>query len=136
MVLPTTFSMSFFLFILGALSVWRLTHLFYAEDGPWDLLVRLRSRAGRGFWGGLLDCFYCLSLWIAIPFVFLLGENWRQRVLLWPALSASAIIIQRIAFRDPAPTTVEYFEQKEEQSDVLLRSKESEISRPDVGSDL
>ena len=27
-----------------------------------------RGLAGSGVWGGLLDCFYCLSLWIAIPF--------------------------------------------------------------------
>src|SRR2546426_7890642 len=89
--------MSFFIFMLGLLSVWRLTHLIYAEDGPWELLVQLRSRAGHGFWGGLLDCFYCLSLWIAIPFAFLIGGTWRERLLLWLSFSAGAIFVDRAA---------------------------------------
>ena len=65
--------MRFYWLPVGVLCVWRLTYLFYAEDGPWDLLARLRRAAGDGFWGGLLDCFYCLSLWISTPFAYLLG---------------------------------------------------------------
>ena len=48
--------------VLGTLAVWRITHLLQAEDGPWDVVVRLRRRTGTGFWGQLLDCFYCLSV--------------------------------------------------------------------------
>src|SRR5207302_5380198 len=44
-------------FMLGVLAVWRLTHLLTDEDGPFDWIARLRRRAG-----GLMDCFYCLSL--------------------------------------------------------------------------
>jgi hypothetical protein len=36
---------------LAALCAWRITHLLQAEDGPWDFVVRLRRRAGTGFWG-------------------------------------------------------------------------------------
>ena len=92
-------------FLLGALAVWRLTHLFAAEDGPSHLIVRLRQRAGSGFWGSLLDCFYCLSLWISVPFALLLSGQWREWILLWPALSAAAILLEhainRVA-RQPA----------------------------------
>ncbi len=88
--------MKFYWLILAVLNVWRGTHLLNAEDGPADLLVRLRCSVGDGFWGSLLDCFYCLSLWIAAPFAVLLGENWRERVLVWPALSAGAILLERI----------------------------------------
>ena len=65
--------MVFYWLVLGILGVWRITHLFYAEDGPWDIFVRLRKLAGSGFWGKLLDCFYCLSLWIAVPFALVLA---------------------------------------------------------------
>lgn len=82
--------------LLGALCVWRVSHLLYGEDGPWDVFVRLRRRAGEGFWGSLLDCFYCLSVWIAAPFAYLLGGGWEERLLLWPALSAGAIVIERL----------------------------------------
>jgi hypothetical protein len=82
--------------LLGALGVWRGTHLLNAEDGPWSMLVRLRRVAGSGVWGELLDCFYCLSLSIAIPFALVIGVNWKERLLLWPALSASAILLERV----------------------------------------
>jgi hypothetical protein len=82
-------------FVLCLLTVWRITHLFQAEDGPWDVSIHLRRAAGDGFWGKLLDCFYCLSLWVAAPLAFLLGESWRERALLWPALSAGASLLEQ-----------------------------------------
>jgi hypothetical protein len=107
--------MRFYWFTLGVLSLWRVTHLINAEDGPWDVLARLRQRAGSGFWGRLLGCFYCLSLSLAVPFAFLLGEGWRERLLLWPALSAGSILLDRLtAVQPPA----QYVEDKQ---NVLLR---------------
>lgn len=82
-------------FVVGVLVVWRITHLIQAEDGPWDVVVRLRARAGDGWVGQAMDCFYCLSLWIALPLAALLGANWLQQLLLWPALSAGAILLER-----------------------------------------
>lgn len=88
--------------LLGILVVWRITHLVQAEDGPWDVVVRLRARAGSGWAGQLMDCFYCLSLWIAVPFALLLGATWFERLLLWPALSAGAILLERATARASA----------------------------------
>jgi len=81
--------------------------LLNAEDGPFDLIVELRRRAGDGFWGPLLDCFYCLSLWVALPVALLSGRPWRERLLLWPGLSAGAILLQRLSDRPPAALYVE-----------------------------
>jgi hypothetical protein len=90
----------FYFLILAILAVWRLTHLLQAEDGPWDIVVRLRRVAGNGGAGKVMDCFYCLSLWIAMPFGFLLAERWSERVLLWLALSAGAILLQRVSHKE------------------------------------
>jgi hypothetical protein len=89
--------MKFYQLVLGILVVWRLTHLLSRENGPWDLLAHLRRLAGTGMLGELLACFYCLSLWIAAPLAVILEEGWRARVLLWPALSAGAILLERLA---------------------------------------
>src|SRR3954464_11750238 len=89
--------MRFYGLVLGTLAVWRITHLLQAEDGPGHLVVRLRLRAGEGFWGDVLDCFNCLSLWIAAPFAYPLGRRWTDRFLLWLALSAAAILLNRVA---------------------------------------
>ena len=82
--------------LLAALAVWRVTHLLHAEDGPFDCFVRMRTGLGEGFWGKLLDCFYCLSVWIAAPAALVLGNNWLQRCLLWLSLSAVAIFMERV----------------------------------------
>ena len=83
--------------LLGVLCVWRVTHLFQAEDGPWDVIVRIRRAAGEGFAGQLLDCFYCLSLWVALPVACLAGRTAGERVLLWLAFSGGAILLERPA---------------------------------------
>lgn len=89
----------FYWLVVGILVTWRLTHLLYGEDGPWNLLGRLRQAVGNGFFGSLMDCFYCLSLWVAIPFALLLGRDWKQQMLLLPALSGGAILLERITVR-------------------------------------
>lgn len=87
--------MSFYWLTLAILATWRITHFLQAEDGPWEVVVRLRRKMGEGFWGSLMDCFYCLSVWIAVPLALWLGESWWERLLLWPALSAGAILLER-----------------------------------------
>ena len=116
--------MNVYWFALSVLCVWRITHLLQAEDGPGDALVKLRGIAGNGFVGKLLDCFYCLSLWVAAPIAFLVPETQLERLLWWPALSAGAILLERITSqrRDDEPAL--YFEDKEK-PDALLRTDES-----------
>lgn len=106
--------MKFYWLVLGILSVWRMTHLLHAEDGPWDLLVRLREAFGASLGGKLLDCFFCLSLWLAAPLAFFLGENLKERLLLWPALSAGAILLERLQARASSAPAAIYFEDKGE----------------------
>ena len=113
-------SVSFYWFGVAVLAVWRLTHLLNAEDGPWDAIVRLRRLAGDGMFGRLLDCFYCLSLWISAPIACLLHQTWGERLLVWPALSAGAILLERITGRTPAPPVALYREGQEGE-DVVLR---------------
>jgi hypothetical protein len=85
-----------FYFFVTVLAVWRLTHLLLAEDGPFDVIVSLRRACGKGFFGQLMDCFYCLSLWTAAPAAFVLAQRWLDGLLLWFALSASAILFERV----------------------------------------
>jgi hypothetical protein len=115
--------MYFYEFLLGVLSVWRITHLLQAEDGPWDVVVHLRRRAGAGFWGQLLDCFYCLSLWIAAPCAIYLGGTLSQRILLWPALSAGAILLERVTDRGHGEAPALFIEESEDE--YVLRQSEN-----------
>jgi hypothetical protein len=105
--------MPFYSFLLGALAVWRITHLFNAEDGPWDLLVKFRRALGTGMAGGLLDCFYCLSLWVSAPIAYWVGQGWEERLLLWPALSGAAILLERLSMSTERPAPPLYNEEHE-----------------------
>jgi hypothetical protein len=114
-------------FTLSVLCVWRISHLLQAEDGPGDLLVRLRRMAGSGFVGKLLDCFYCLSLWVAAPLAYFVPETRLERLLWWPALSAGAILLERVTAPRSGGAPAFYFEDRfedKEKPDVMLRTKE------------
>lgn len=88
--------MNWYLFIISILAVWRVTHLIQAEDGPFDLIFKLRKLAGKSITGSLMDCFLCLSIWVALLPAIYFGITWAERILLVPALSAGAIFLNRI----------------------------------------
>ena len=83
-------------FVICALAVWRITHLLSQEDGPFDVIFKLRKLFGQGFFGDLLDCFYCLSLWIAVPFAIFLCTEWLQGIIVWLALSGAACLLFKL----------------------------------------
>ena len=87
--------MTFAALAIEVLCVWRITHLLNAEDGPWEIVVKLRAAAGDGIAGQAMDCFYCLSLWVSLPLAWLIGRGIFERVLMWLAFSAGAILLER-----------------------------------------
>ena len=107
-------------FTMCILAAWRVTHLLAREDGPEDLIFRLRARLGDSVLGRAMDCFYCLSVWIALPFALLLPGSWLDRVLGWLALSGAACLLERV-------TT------KLEEAPHVLRSKEGDDGEPGGG---
>ena len=121
----STGTMRFYWLIIGTLAAWRVTHLLSAEDGSWEIVVRIRKTMGGGFAGRLLDCFNCLSLWVAIPFAFFVGESARERFYLWLAFSGGAILLERITSSEAAP--LPYIEERGD-SDVMLREREKPVA--------
>ena len=86
--------------VLAVLATWRVTHLLAAEDGPADLVARLRARLGASWPGKILDCFYCLSLWVAAPAALFVSRAPLAWFLTWLALSGAACLLERVG-RDP-----------------------------------
>ena len=102
--------MTVFLFVITALAVWRVTHLIGKEDGPFDVIFLIRKKAGAGFFGSLLDCFYCLSIWIALPPALWFGKGWLEKILFWLALSGAACLLEQATTKNESPGKPEYFE--------------------------
>ncbi|MDP4301077.1 DUF1360 domain-containing protein [Leptothrix discophora] len=85
------------LFVLCTLATWRLTHLLAREDGPGDLIVRLRSQLGTSWLGAMMDCFFCLSLWVAVPLTWTFDLTWPASLLMWLAMSGAACLLERVS---------------------------------------
>jgi hypothetical protein len=114
-------------FVVAALATWRVTHLIVYEDGPWDVIARLRRLAGSGFFGKLMDCFYCLSLWISAVAAVALAPRIREGIFLWLAISGAACLLNRIG-RDQV-VVEQLGESQGGEEDVLLRTESGESGR-------
>jgi hypothetical protein len=90
-------------FALASLATWRVSHLLTAEDGPWEVVVRVRQSLGSGVLGQLMDCFYCLSVWIAAPISLVVARRLQGAILTWLALSGAACLLERVAERSADP---------------------------------
>ena len=109
-------------FALASLATWRVTHLLAEEDGPADLVLKLRIRLGAGVLGVWMDCFQCLSLWIAAPFAIAVAQSLAEGVLAWLALSGAACLLERIgAARRELPAHALEF--PEDNDHDMLRSR-------------
>ena len=89
-------------FVLCTFAAWRLTHLIVAEDGPWDLIVRLRAQLGDRMAGRVMDCFYCSSVWIAVPFPFIMTHGALNWFVCWLAISGAASLLEQASNREKA----------------------------------
>jgi hypothetical protein len=83
-------------FVLTVLATWRVTHLLANEDGPADLIVRFRSWLGARLVGRMMDCFNCLSLWIASLAAISVTRTPVDWLLTWLALSGATCLLERL----------------------------------------
>ena len=104
-------------FVVAVLATWRVTHLLANEDGPADVIFRLRRRVGEGFVGSLMDCFNCMSLWIAAPAALFVSTSALAWVFSWLALSGGACLLERLGGGSAGAQPDS--KQREESDDVL-----------------
>ena len=107
-----------FPFVLGAFATWRVAHLLAHEDGPWDTVLRLRVALGNGLWGRLLDCFHCVSLWVAAPVALAVARDPVEWLLAWLGVSGAACLLERLGRTPPA-----IIQPAEGDQDGLLRTE-------------
>jgi Protein of unknown function (DUF1360) len=86
--------------LVSILAVWRLTYLLAYEEGPFQLFQRIRRCLIKWRLGAALSCFYCLSLWIALPVtgftISSANTSYSSFFLLWLAYSGGAILLERL----------------------------------------
>ncbi len=98
-------------FVLAVLATWRVTHLLASEDGPADLIFRFRRLLGQSLAGTLMDCFNCLSLWVAAPMALFVSRQATEWLVSWLAISGGACLLERLGrepvIAQPAPQSSE-----------------------------
>ena len=87
-------------FVLAVLATWRVTHLLASEDGPGDIIFRFRRLLGQSPAGKLMDCFNCLSLWVAAPMALFVSRQATVWFMGWLAISGGACLLERLG-REP-----------------------------------
>jgi hypothetical protein len=128
---------NWFRFTLAVLATWRVTHLLTSEDGPADLIVRFRAFLGESVVGKLIDCFYCLSLWLGAPAALFVSRDPVEWLVSWLATSGGACLLER-AFGKQAqesesaviePLTATALEEVQGDVDHVLRTEKSVIEK-------
>ena len=83
-------------YIVVVIVVWRIAHLISSEDGPFDLIIKIRKFAGNTFFGKLMDCFYCLSIWIGLFCAFYVAKGWQEIILITFFYSGASILLEKL----------------------------------------
>lgn len=83
-------------FVVAALATWRISaSLYYGKEFSW-LRYRLTAETDTDdvplkFWGRQIECFWCVSFWVALPVTAVAFVWWP--VLVPFALSGAAVLL-------------------------------------------
>ena len=113
--------------VLAVLATWRVTHLLASEDGPADIIVRFRALLGQSLAGKLMDCFHCLSLWIAALAALFVSRQPLEWLFCWLAISGAACLLERLG---QPPVVVEPAQTFEGDLDHVLRTEADGVREP------
>jgi hypothetical protein len=65
--------------VIAGLIAYRVSRIVIADDGPFDVLANLRARASINkqdtWWRRGLACMACVSFWVGVVSIFVLGER-------------------------------------------------------------
>lgn len=86
--------------LIAGLAGWRLASMLVGETGPWHIFERVRDRVAaepghpEGFWGELLSCIWCTSVWTSTAawLLYYLSPQAVSLVAVW----AVAMIVEGI----------------------------------------
>jgi len=89
---------SIFIFLLSTLAVWRIGHMILDENGPFNVFGKLANYTDKlkykdGGLKQLLNCFYCMSVYLSIPFSIYLANNVLEFFIYVLAMSALSIFL-------------------------------------------
>jgi hypothetical protein len=88
--------------VIGTLVTWRVSHLLVEEEGPGQLVTRLRAAVGATPLAGVLDCFGCTSIWVGAAVASVVAgprATILDRAVGGLAVSGAAFLVQKMISR-------------------------------------
>jgi len=97
-------------FLIYGAATWRIASLLVQENGPFHIFRWMRERFGiihddednvvgipHTFFGELLSCVWCSSIWVAIflGIVILVIPSWSLKIAMVFAFSTIAVMIEK-----------------------------------------
>ena len=119
-------------FVLAVLATWRVTHLLASEDGPADVIIRFRTLLDQSIVGRLMDCFNCLSLWVAALAALFVSRRPLEWLFCWLALSGGACLLEPLG-REPVVIQPMSQPTEGDNNDVLRSETFGAAEQPDAG---
>jgi hypothetical protein len=94
--------------LLAILACYRVSELIAIDDGPYKVFSRLRQGLGRraaleqrwnkeGVWSNLAElvqCPYCIGVWVAALFALLLAGDVKEFLLMWLGIAGGQSVLQ------------------------------------------
>ena len=85
-------------FVIAALATFRISVALAEEEGPFGIFRAWRGALdpdqttwlGRG-----VNCVFCVSFWVALPFAVLIEPDLWRVPLVWFALAGAVVLIRR-----------------------------------------
>lgn len=121
--------------LIAVLATWRVTHLLANEDGPADIVVKFRKLFGPSLLGQLMDCFNCLSFWVAAPIALFVSRRPVEWLMSWLALSGGACLLERLG-REPVIIQPQPEVSEGDLNNVLWTEPRGGESEPDASVNL
>ena len=85
--------------VVVILGVWRLTSFICYDAGPFGLFSRARKILYQLRLGALVECFHCMSVWVAAAVVVTVYEPALSSLLLVVAVSGGTSLIERFLLK-------------------------------------
>jgi hypothetical protein len=86
--------LNFVTLLILSLATWRISSLLTQEDGPWLVFQKIRDRTHSIT--TVLECVWCLSIWVAASLVIIVYFFPEAVILFTPfAISTVAILVDR-----------------------------------------
>lgn len=85
--------------VLSALAVYYLTYCITQLDGPGDVFLKLRDKWLSGVFRDAVSCFYCLSVYIAVPFALMQYTSLYGFVIMTFGIAGGAVVIYEVVER-------------------------------------